>query len=61
MYFIRGGGGGLGGRGALPADNTPVQRKTPLKPPSNPPPPFNLAPGGFKHDIRFPRNPPPLP
>ena len=44
MYFM---GGGLGGRGALPPDNTP-------------PPFLNLALGGFKHDIQFPRNPPPL-
>ena len=55
MYFI---GGGLGGRGALPADNTPAQRKTPLSPPQNPPF-LNLAlVGVFKQDIRFPRTPP---
>ena len=42
-------GGGLRGRGALPADNTPVQRKNPLNPPPPKPPPFffNLALGGF--------------
>ena len=59
MCFIWG-GGGVGGRGALPADNTPAQRKTPLTPPPPQTPPFlNLALGGFKQDIRFPRTPPP--
>ena len=55
------GGGGLGGRGALPEDNTPAQRKTPLKPPPPPtPPPFLIWLWGvFKHDIQFPRTPPP--
>ena len=45
MHFI-GEGGGLGGRGALPADNTPAQRKTPLNTPLTPPL-LNLALGGF--------------
>ena len=59
MYFI-GGGGGFGGRGALPADNTPAQQKPPLNPPK-PPPLYSIwLWGGFKHDIRFPRAPPPL-
>ena len=40
MFFI-GGGGGLGGRGGVSADNTPAQRKTPLKPPPKPPPFLN--------------------
>ena len=60
MYFI---GGGLGGRGTLPADNTPAQPKTPLTPPPPKTPPFlKFGSGGvFKHDIRFPRIPPPPP
>ena len=44
MYFI---GGGV--RAALPADNTPAQRKTPLKPPPPPPktpPLFKFGSGG---------------
>ena len=58
MFFI--GGGGLGGRGAVSADNTPAQRKTPLKPPPKTPPFFKFGSGGvFKHDIRFLRIPPP--
>ena len=44
MYFI--GGAGLGGWGALSADNTPKQRKTPLNPPPKPPLFLNLALGG---------------
>ena len=42
MYFIWCGvvGGDLGGQGALPADNTPVQRKAPLTPPPPKTPPF---------------------
>ena len=55
MYFI---GGGLGGRGTLPADNTPAQRKTPLKPP----PFLNLALQGVLSMISdFRESPPPLP
>ena len=45
--------GGLGGQGALPADNTPAQRKSPLNPPPQAPPLFKL-------DISFSRTPPPL-
>ena len=44
MFFI--GGGGLGGRGALPANNTPAQRKTPLNPPPPKPPLFKFGSGG---------------
>ena len=46
MYFI--GGGGLGGLGALLADNSPAQRKTPLSPPPPKPPLFKIwLLGGF--------------
>ena len=57
MYFISCGvvGGDLGGWGALPADNTPAQRKTPL----NPPPLLNLALGGFLSRVSKFREPPP--
>ena len=58
MYFI---GGGLGGRGTLPVDNTPAQRKTPLNPPPKTPPFLNLALGGglsMMSDLR--ESPPPL-
>ena len=52
--------GGLGGRGALPADNTPAQRKTPLNPPPPKPLPFLIWLWGvFKQDIQFLRTPPP--
>ena len=58
MFFM--GGGSFGGRGALSAENTLAQRKTPLTPPQTPPV-LNLALGGFfRHDIRFPKIPPPL-
>ena len=57
MYFI---GGGLGGRGALPVDNTPAQRKTPLNPPPPKPPPFlNLAMGVLSMISDFRESPPP--
>ena len=56
MYFM----GGGGGRGALPADNTPAKRKTPLNPPQ-PPPFFNLALGVFLSMISDFREPPPPP
>ena len=55
MYFIWGGGG----RGALPADNTPAQQNPPLNPPQLPPCfKFGSGGGGFKQDIQFPRTPP---
>ena len=58
MYFIWG-GGGLAGRGALPADNTPGQRKTPLNPPPNPPL-FKFGSGGVLSMIsNFRESPPP--
>ena len=51
----------MGGRGGVSADNTPAQRKTPLKPPPKTPPFFKFGSGGgFKHDIQFPRIPAPL-
>ena len=59
MFFI-GGGGGLGGRGAVSADNTPAQRKTPLNPPPQTPPFLNLALGGVLSMISdFRESPPP--
>ena len=59
MYFI-GGGGGRCGPGCPFRRQYPRAAKNPLKPPPPKPPLFlNLALGGFKHDIRFPRNPPP--
>ena len=58
MYFI---GGGLGGRGALSADNTPAQRKTPLNPPPPNPPFFKVGSGGVLSMIPdFRETPPPV-
>ena len=60
MFFI-GGGGGLGGRGALFRGQYPRAAKNPLKTPPKSPPFFKFGSGGvFKHDIRFPRIPAPL-
>ena len=65
MFFNwGGGGGGFGGPGGggVSADITPAQRKSPLNPPPKTPPFFKFGSGGvFKHDIRFPRIPPPPP
>ena len=54
-YVFHLGGGVLGGRGALPANNTPAQQKTPL----TPPPLLNLALGGVLSRISDFREPPP--
>ena len=54
VYFI---GGGVGGPGALPADNTPARRKTPLQPPPQTPPLLNLALGGVLSRISDFREP----
>ena len=57
MFFIGG-----GGRGGLSADNTPAQRKTPLKTPPNPPPFFKFGSGGVLSMIsNFRESRPPVP
>ena len=58
MFFI--GGGGVGGPGGRFRGQYPRAAKNPLKPPPKTPPFFKFGSGGgFKHDIRFPRIPPP--
>ena len=53
-------GGDLWGRGAVSADNTPAQLKTPLTPPPQTPPFFKFGFGGVLSMIFDFRESPPL-